>query len=203
MRSAILLLIVLRCPGLVLAQATDRPAAGIYPDAHSFAQGRPSHQWEELRGEWYLSPEDDYARGIFYTASGEMLTPLVVCREGDCYLLDPDRRDGQVAFFARLIETGPISVYQMRREYAEEIPIKAYNPANGRPFLQGKVPRRREVHYLAMWRHADDQRRILDRHAFQEWTGFDPPGNGKEADLIRGVRMFNQWSRSAEDPMNY
>jgi hypothetical protein len=188
---------------LLGGQPTDLPPQGIYPDALAFLEGRPSHQWQELLGEWYFSPEDHYARCNLMTAAGEGLTPQVVCRDGECYLLDPDLRDGEVLYYARLMEIGPISVFHLRREYVEEIPIRAYNPANGRPFLQGKVPRPREAQYLAMWRPGDDQRKILDRYSFQEWTGFEAPASGKDTDLIRGIRMYNQLSASEADPKNY
>lgn len=166
---------------------------GIYFNEESFLLHRPDKRLQEIHFEWYVSPEDNYARGIFHlpTDSNDIV-PKVVCIQGDCYLFDPERKDNTIRYFARMVEMGSICIFKRFQSYAEWIPMKAYNPVNGRAFMQGRIPRNREFFQWYMWRPEDNQVKQMDRQSYADWTGFDIESVLREQDMIQGIRSFNQ-----------
>lgn len=186
------------------AQSPGSLPDGAYLSGQDFLQGKPTLALDQLAGDWYVSPEDEDARGRFFNRqTGQPVTPLVICFQGNCFKLDTEREAVDAAVYTPLLAYGAICVYRVRRQYEEVIPIKAYNPANGRPFLEGKVPRERTVQALMMWRPADDARTYLDRYSLREWTGVDEESLIRESDLIRRVQTYNNWQLdSLENQVN-
>lgn len=186
----------------MLSQPPDYREEGVFSSATAFMTGIPDMTWSACCQDWYVSPEDEYLRVELQPGRKEWKRPVVVCVEGECFVHDPELDEPEVAFYARLIAVGPIGLYRIKRTFVEDIPIKAYNPVNGRPFVQGKVQRPRDWESLYMWDTATGTRRLLDRFSFQDWTGYEAPESGKEADLIRGIRAYNQMHGYEKDPTN-
>ncbi len=176
------------------AQSRSRiiPPEGFYLEASSLARQEPEIRLEETVGEWYVGEDDQYLRGTFAMKdSGSPVRPLVVCLEGSCYLLDPVRTDSTVLYFAPLIECGSICVYRIERQYPVQIPIRAYNPVNGRPFIESSVERRTSTLQLMMWNPQTDDHDILTTTNYAAWTGADDRSSMRESDLIKGIRTYN------------
>jgi len=184
--ALILIWLVLAVPGI--AQETP----GIYLDHRSFHAGRPDVSLDSVTFDWYFSEEDGYARGTIRGSARQVIEPLVVCFPGACFLLDAGRRDSDVLYFSRLAETGRICLFRLVRMEMAWVPMKAYNPANGRPFLEGRVPRTREVAEWHLWRPEDNAFSQLDRRTYAEWTGFEAEVQLREQDMIKGIRTYNQ-----------
>lgn len=183
-------------------QAKFHQKEGVFSSATAFQAGIPDMSWRSCCQDWYISPEDEYLRIGLKQRSAGSLIPLIVCVEGDCFLHDPELDQEGVAYYARLIDSGPIGLFRIRRTIMDDIPVKAYNPVNGRPFIQGTVQRPREWEALFLWDPSTGRKVVLDRFSFQDWTGYEAPESGKETDLVRGIRAYNQMYRSKEDPMN-
>lgn len=164
---------------------------GIYLDHTSFHRGDPDVSLDSVDFDWYFSEEDDYARGTMRRLS-HVFEPLIVCFPGACFILDAGRKEAEVSYYSRLAETGSICLFRLVRMEMEWVPMKAYNPANGRPFLEGRVPRTREVAEWHLWRPSDNAFSPLDKGTYVQWTGFEVEGPIREQDMIQGIRTFNQ-----------
>ncbi len=182
--------------GLVVLPGQSRsriiPPEGFYLQAKSLAQQQPEIQLDDIEGDWYVGEDDQYLRGIFQMRdSGTLVRPLVICLEGSCYLLDPVRTDSSVLYYAPLIECGAICVYRIQRQYPVQIPIRAYNPVNGHPFLESSVERRTATEQLMMWNPHTNEHDLLTTTNYASWTGADDRSTMRESDLIKGIRTYN------------
>ena len=179
---------------ILFAQSRSRiiPPEGLYLRASSLSGQIPEFSWESVSGEWYVGEEDHYLRGRFYHAgSGDLIRPLVVCLDGGCYLLDPVRTDTTTYYYAPLIECGTICVYRIERQYPVQVPIRAYNPANGRPFLETTVERSSTSEQLMMWRPESNEHALLSAANYSNWTGAEEQSTIRESELIKGIRTYN------------
>ncbi|MCF8237183.1 MAG: hypothetical protein K9I85_03440 [Saprospiraceae bacterium] len=191
------LLLVCFWIGLALLPAQSRsgiiPPEGFYLQPRSLAYQQPEISWEDAEGEWYIGEEDQYLRGTFHLRdSGTLVRPLVICLEGSCYLLDPVRTDSSVLYYAPLLECGAICVYRIQRQYPIQIPIRAYNPVNGHPFIETSVKRRTSTEQLMMWNPKTNEHELLTTANYADWTGSDERSNMRESDLIKGIRTYNR-----------
>lgn len=201
MKELVCLWMVLLVSGSYAQVSPVLPAkAGIYLTSESFMSGMPEFSPYEVYASWYLSEEDNYARGAFWNAeTGDSLLPLVVCHEGECFVRDEERGVGEVAFFARMWEVGAICLYQAYRSWEEMVTFKAFNPATGKPFREGMAPRTREMYFLVMWRPQTNEHRVLEPESYEMWIGPLSDWQQEEADLIAGIRRYNRHMESMMD----
>ena len=177
---------------VVTGQDPLAPADGLYMNVREFINRTPAYPWEEVTGTWYISPADGSARGQFWDARTHMsLRPLLTCWEGDCFLLDPDRTDSITLAYYPLLEVGAICVYRRTGAHPEMVPIRAYNPANGRPFLESRVEKVVTYDQLMMWRPAQGDHALLDRENVRRWTGRSPE-RGRSSELRRAITSYNR-----------
>jgi hypothetical protein len=173
---------------------------GLYMTHQSFMGGVPDHSPQDVFALWYLSDEDQYARGAFWDAgTEEAILPVVVCKDGDCFLLDQERTTSEIAYYARIWEIGAICLYQAYRTWEEMVTFKAYNPATGQPFREGTAPRTREMYFLVMWRPSTDEHLILDADTYEQWIGPLSDWQQDEPELIAGIRRYNRHMESMLD----
>ncbi|MCO6484159.1 MAG: hypothetical protein J5I41_00135 [Saprospiraceae bacterium] len=198
MAKATILAVLSSCLSMTLL--SQRPPDGIYMEVESFLGQKPDYLFEELSGDWYVSREDDHARARFFARPESLrIYPVIVCLDKDCYLNDSGRSEEDTGYFSRMIEIGPICLYRAQRTYKESIPVKAYNPVNGHPFLESTIQRERTVQVLTMWRPQTGEWQILDRQSFEHWTGQSTDPQAREGELIRGIRSYNRLVESQND----
>ncbi len=186
--------LILVIAGTVWSQARSRiiPPNGLYLRPSSLANQTPEFNWDDIVSEWYVGEEDHYLRGKFYQKdTGLLIRPLVVCLADGCFLLDPIRTDTLIQYYAPLIECGAICVYRIEREYPIQVPIRAYNPVNGRPFIESSVERRTSSEKLMMWRPETNEHALLTTANYISWTGADDWTTMRESELIKGIRTYN------------
>jgi len=168
------------------------PPDGLYLRSGSLADQQPDVEWEMITGDWYIGAEDEYLRGWFFTRdSHQLVRPLVVCHQGVCFLLDPIRTDTNVLYYAPLLEVGPICVYKVERQYPVKIPVRAYNPVNGHPFMETTVERRTVSEQIMMWDPRTDEHAIMTSENYARWTGADTGTSLRVSDMLKGIRTYN------------
>lgn len=168
------------------------PPDGLYLQALSLAQQQPEFEWQEVTGDWYAGAEDEYLRGWFFTRdSNHLVRPLVVCHEGACFLLDPVRTDTNVLYYAPLLEVGPICVYKVERQYPVKIPVRAYNPVNGHPFMESTVERRTFSEQFMMWDPRTNEHALMTSENYGHWTGAESGSALRINDMLKGIRTYN------------
>lgn len=180
--------------GTMWSQSRSRiiPPDGLYLQPASLASQTPEFDWEAIDSEWYIGEEDHYLRGKFQQKdTGLLIRPLVVCVENGCFLLDPVRTDTLIQYYAPLIECGAICIYRIERQYPIQVPIRAYNPVNGKPFLESTVERSKSSEKLMMWRPETNEHALLTSANYAAWTGADDWPSMRESELIKGIRTYN------------
>lgn len=165
---------------------------GLYLCHKSFDANKPEVSLDSVDFDWYFSEEDGYARGTIRQHGRKVIEPVIVCFPTACFILDSGRKEMEVSYYTRLVETGSICLYRLLRVEMEWVPMKAYNPANGRPFLEGRVPRTREVAEWHLWRPSNNAFSPLNKVTYAEWTGFEVEGPIREQEMIQGIRTYNQ-----------
>lgn len=186
--------LLLAMAGTIWAQSRSRivPPDGLYLLPSSLAAQTPEYAWEDLVAEWYIGEEDHYLRGKFHhKETQELIRPLVVCVENGCFLLDPDRADSLIHYYAPLIECGTICIYRIERQYPIQVPIRAYNPVNGQPFIETSVERKTSSEKLMMWRPETNEHDLLTTANYTAWTGADDRTSLRESEMIKGIRTYN------------
>lgn len=168
------------------------PPDGLYLQSSSLAVQQPEFLWEEITGDWYAGADDEYLRGWFFTRdSNQLVRPLVVCHEGACFLLDPVRTDTSVLYYAPLLEVGPICVYKVERQYPVKIPVRAYNPVNGHPFMETTVERQSFSEQMMMWDPRLNEHAIMTSENYARWTGAESGITMRVSDMLKGIRTYN------------
>lgn len=168
------------------------PPDGLYLQSNSLAVQQPEFLWEEITGDWYAGADDEYLRGWFFTRdSNQLVRPLVVCHEGACFLLDPVRTDTNVLYYAPLLEVGPICVYKVERQYPVKIPVRAYNPVNGHPFMETTVERQSFSEQMMMWDPRLNEHAIMTSENYARWTGAESGTSMRVSDMLKGIRTYN------------
>lgn len=165
---------------------------GFYLSGISLADRVPEFTWDQILGDWYLPPESGYLRGRFrLRVSGAEARALVICLDGRGYILDPDEPDTSVLYYAPLVTTGAICLFKVERAYPVQIPVRAYNPVNGHPFMETTVERREESVRWMMWDPATGEQAVLNPENYAIWTGAEVARSVTLSDLIQGIRDFN------------
>ncbi len=122
---------------------------GIYVNFTDFQQNKPSYTWEEVNARLATSDEGFVAQ-VEYIKKDQQIIDLQqiwgICLGGIPYIRLPKGEITDAAtVFAGLRVRGKICYFKYKDEAIDTVEVKAYNPLNGRPYRQAKVPVERTV----------------------------------------------------------
>ncbi|WP_116124474.1 hypothetical protein [Lewinella sp. IMCC34183] len=145
----ILLLLLLPC--LLPAQSPEaygpdyRFRDGVYLTHEALLANQPDVEWSEIAGEMVQLSEDHRVQidGYGYKSGNDRGTPYAIALDGLPYLFV--QVDGRRGFseFAGLLRPGRYPTVAYDTTVNLRRLMKAYNPANGKPFREGYVERQR------------------------------------------------------------
>lgn len=122
---------------------------GIYLAFSDFQKNQPSFTWEEVNSRMATSDEGFVAQVEFIRKNQQVLDLQRVwgiCIGGIPYIRLPKGEVTEAAtVFAGLRVRGKICYFKYKDEEVDTVEVKAYNPLNGRPYRQAKVPVERTV----------------------------------------------------------
>lgn len=127
---------------------------GIYMSFNDFHNNKPSYTWDEVNARLATSDEGFVAQ-VEYIKKNQQKLDLQqvwgVCIGGIPYIRLPQGEVTDAAtVFAGLRVRGKICYFKYKDEETELVDVKAYNPLNGRPYREGKVPVERTVQHERM-----------------------------------------------------
>lgn len=122
---------------------------GIYLTFSDFQKNQPSFTWEEVNSRMATSDEGFVAQVEFIRKDQQVLDLQQIwgiCIGGIPYIRLPKGEVTESAtVFAGLRVRGKICYFKYKDEEVDTVEVKAYNPLNGRPYRQAKVPVERTV----------------------------------------------------------
>ena len=150
----LLTLTLLSCSTWLTAQtagfnADFRFAEGVYLSHAALLANQPDLGWEAIGGEMVQLPEDFRVQIAGYRYNDERLdpglVPYAISLDGTPYFFR--RHDAARGFheFTGLRIAGALSTMRYDTTVTERRLMKAYNPANGRPFREAYVDRERTM----------------------------------------------------------
>ncbi len=207
-RSILLLLFVCTL-GFLLGQSESQPAFrlvdGLYSSHQELLAGTPSLDWELVGGEMVQLP-DDYRlqiAGIHHKGGG--LLPDIYAVVLDSFPYRLVREDTQLHYheFAGLRLAGRYRYYSYEQYEEVSSRMYAYNPANGRPFRQGIVSRKKLVHKqyvmdMATGKNSDFSQAGIadlvssDLDLVEAIRSIDPEDQALEDKLLQALRVYNK-----------
>jgi hypothetical protein len=209
-RSTIFLLLAFSCQ-IALAQDSTRFTQrlrlqdGVYLSLQSFQGNRPDWRWNELRVTMVVNEETAAARvrSLHHLGEDRVLKPSDIwgfTYDGIPYLrLDRNAGADSAVIFSGLLVRGRICLYVFEEEVTRMVKITAYNPATGRPFRTGEVPRKE---WLEIWEMLDFHSGVTQpftRENFLKWARGDEAlvrqieaMNADDIDLFRAVETYNE-----------
>lgn len=124
---------------------------GVYLNFESFQRNQPAYTWEELKANLISNPQT-YMAKVEYIKIKEDDTTLKldsiwgISLGGLPYVRIPDLNNGfTLTKFAALRVRGKICYYEYEAYEEVAVPIKAYNPYTGKPYLESSVTRQQPV----------------------------------------------------------
>jgi hypothetical protein len=124
---------------------------GVYLSFEAFQRNQPAYTWEDLRTNLISNPQTFTAKVQFIRIK-ENETPLHldsvwgISLGGLPYVRIEDTSDGsELTNFAALKVRGKICYYEYEAYEEVTVPIKAYNPYTGKPYLESTVKRQKQV----------------------------------------------------------
>lgn len=122
---------------------------GIYLTFSDFQKNQPSFTWEEVNSRMATSDEGFVAQVEFIRKNQQALDLQQIwgiCIGGIPYIRLPKGEVTESAtVFVGLRVRGKICYFKYKDEEVDTVEVKAYNPLNGRPYRQAKVPVERTV----------------------------------------------------------
>ncbi len=122
---------------------------GVYLSFHDFQRNKPNYTWEEVNARLATGDEGFLAQ-VEYIRRGQQLLDLQqiwgICLGGIPYVRLPQGVvTSSATAFAGLRVRGKICYFKYKTEVVDSVEVKAYNPLNGLPYRQAKVPVERTV----------------------------------------------------------
>lgn len=123
---------------------------GVYLSHASLLANEPDLKWEAIDGEMVQLPEDfrvqiaDY--GYKDVRINADIIPYAISLDGEPYIFVKKNGERGYHEFAGLRVRGALSTIRYDTTITTRKLMKAYNPANGRPFRQAYVEREKTVH---------------------------------------------------------
>lgn len=143
-------------PDSILLTKNFKFVDGVYVSFEDFQQNQPTYLWDDLSANLATSEEGFIAQVEYIKHKKNSLDLQQVwgiCLGGIPYVRLPEGEVTKTAtVFAGLRVRGKICYFKYKDEEIDMVEVKAYNPVNGRPFRQAKVPVERVV----------ERERILD-----------------------------------------
>jgi len=137
--------------GVVFAQSDSliltknfKFADGVYVNYADFQKNKPTYSWQEVNASLATS-EEGFVAQVEYIRYNQQPLNLQeiwgICLGGIPYIRLPEGEVTDAAtVFAGLRVRGKICYFRYKDEETEFYEVKAYNPLNGRPYRQAKVP---------------------------------------------------------------
>lgn len=119
-------------------------ADGVYVNYADFQKNQPTYNWQDVNANLATS-EEGFVAQVEYIRHNEQMLDLEqvwgICLGGIPYIRLPKGEVTDAAtVFAGLRVRGKISYFRYKDEEIDFYEVKAYNPLNGRPYRQAKVP---------------------------------------------------------------
>ena len=163
---------------------------GLYFTYANFIAGEPDLKWDEISGEMVQLPEDFRLQVADFRLKGSDTAPTIyaVCLDGFPYLFVKEDQQLNYHEFAGLRLNGRYRYYEYTGKVKTDNVMYAYNPANGRPFRQGRVQREKNVLHQFVLDLATGKTRVFDRPGVSEIVETD-------SDLLRAVTILKPEDR--------
>ncbi len=195
-KAGLLLLIWGYLPGQdsLLVTPNFKFREGLYADHDSFRRNAPTLPLDSVELEYFVNPQTLVmqvarvrVRGSEEEVDAGGLYAIVL--EGMPYLRVPQREiQKPLPAFAALRVRGKIGYLSYPVRQTVEVPIVAYNPRNGRPFLHSRVKRERENTVERMLDFHSGRRAPFSVENFLRWIADD-------AQLTRTVQELSPRER--------
>lgn len=180
-------------------------AEGLYLTHASFLAGSPDLSWEDISGEMVQLPEDYRLQVADFRLKNGQEAPAIYAVSLDGFPYIFAKQDPKLKYheFAGLRLNGRYRYYQFTGKVKTDNVMYAYNPANGRPFRQGRVQRERNVLQKFVLDLATgktfpfDQAGVgeiveTDNDLLRAVTLIKPDDREQEAKLLQAIRIYNQ-----------
>jgi hypothetical protein len=162
---------------------------GVYLSHQSFRNNAPDLAWEQVQARWFANPQTFLVQMEFIRTKGGGLeiSPDSLwgfTMQGIPYIRLPrEWIRKELATFAPIELRGKICYFDFERLDTIKTLITAYNPNNGRPFLQGYIDKEAQSTYRKMLHFETGQVLDLTRENLLGWIGDDPELSAAVADI--------------------
>lgn len=180
-------------------------AEGIYFSHASWLANTPDLTWEEIDGEMVQLPEDYRVQiADIKHKNGEAIhDPYAISLDGFPYICVKHDETFNFHEFSGLRFRGRYAYFRFARKELVSKTMYAYNPANGRPFREGKVVRELDKTYDVLLHVSSGDQQILDKDTvydlLEEYKDLqravallDPADKEIRSKLIQAVKLYNE-----------
>lgn len=150
---------------------------GIYLNLEDFQKNQPNYTWNEVVANLATSDEG-FITQVESIKTKEQLLDLEqvwgICLGGLPYIRLPKGEITDAAtVFAGLRLRGKLCYFSYNMDITEFQIVKAYNPLNGRPFRQGRVPVKKTVEYQFLLNFTDGTVAEFNKENLLKWIEND------------------------------
>ena len=158
MRQNLIFTLLLFCGNLLYGQADSLLVTknfafkdGVYLDFESFQRNQPAYVWDELSANLISNPQTYMAKVEFIRVKSQDRVIALdsiwgICLGGLPYIRVKNVDvTSELTSFAALKVRGKICYFEYEALEEVIVPIKAYNPYTGKPYLESSVKRQQQV----------------------------------------------------------
>ncbi len=178
---------------------------GVYFSFASLVANRPDRGWDEVGGSMVQFPDDYRVQIGGMKLSGHPIDGPIyaLVLEGFPYRLVRRSEQNALTEFVMLRIRGRLAYYEFETTEVKSIVMRAYNPANGRPFREGMVDKREVVRNGRLLNFEDGGELTFDRENLIAMTSdrdpdlaelllnLDPRERDYEEKLRKAVKIFD------------
>ncbi len=150
---------------------------GVYVNYADFQKNQPTYRWQDVNANLATSEEGFVAQVEYIRHDREDLDLEQIwgiCLGGIPYIRLPRGEVTDAAtVFAGLRVRGKISYFRYKDEETEFYEVKAYNPLNGRPYRQAKVPVEKTVEREFMLDWESGKMEVFSVENLLDWIADD------------------------------
>jgi len=158
---------------------------GVFLTIEDFQKNQPNYSWEEVEAGIYSNPQNFMSQIHFLrlkNEEGEKQKSIEIdiekiwgiCLDGIPYVrLPKSALKKETAVFAGLRLRGKICYFEYEEFVLRKIPISAYNPVNGEPFLTKEVERKVKVIHPFLLNFYTGETAIFSQKNLLKWIKDD------------------------------